>query len=544
MPGMILRMWRQGAVVIFLLAVVLVLRFNTLGGRYGGFDNDHFAVLVRAQALAAGELPLRDYEDYELRGIRPALAYLPSVWAQWIAGTNLLAEALLCVIGLWLAAVFTFTAGHHLSRSLVSAASVALIQIVAGPKLYNWPKLLMPALFVFVLLAPMRDSVRAVTVGVVVAIAFLIRHDYAVYLAASWLALGVVRALQDAPRSAMRATIVAAVTALVLLAPGLTWAASRVGLVTYFTQSLVVADQEVERSGLSLPAPSLGASKVDWAEAALFYILWAIPTLAGVLAFRRATTPTMRAIVISLVVLAVSMNLAFLRRPLVQRIPDALVPACVLGAWIAADLWRRRRALARAAVIAVSLIAFGSGAVLNELATQVHAAGLVEAKILHRAQTVAAELRSLPEITTSAREAPPETVVDYLRNCTPADARVLVAGYHPEVYYLARRRFAGGVSVLFSRFYSDAAAQLRIIRRLGEQQVPVMVLPAGEAYVETFASDYPSIDAYVRAHYENRGGFGSGEDELRIWVSRGWGSTAPTASGLPCPAGATAGEDR
>ena len=53
--------------------VAFIYRFNTLGGSLGGFDNDHFIYLIRTDMLLAGEQPLRDFVDAELRGAWPAL---------------------------------------------------------------------------------------------------------------------------------------------------------------------------------------------------------------------------------------------------------------------------------------------------------------------------------------------------------------------------------------------------------------------------------------------------------------------------------------
>ena len=77
--------------------MAFVYRFNTLGGALGGFDNDHFIYLIRTDMLLAGEQPLRDFVDAELRGAWPALTYAVSAWAQQIGGRTLLPEAFLTV---------------------------------------------------------------------------------------------------------------------------------------------------------------------------------------------------------------------------------------------------------------------------------------------------------------------------------------------------------------------------------------------------------------------------------------------------------------
>ena len=60
------------AVVAALLiaALAFLYRFNALGGALGGFDNDEFATLTRVDLVLAGQQPLRDFADGELRAWR------------------------------------------------------------------------------------------------------------------------------------------------------------------------------------------------------------------------------------------------------------------------------------------------------------------------------------------------------------------------------------------------------------------------------------------------------------------------------------------
>ena len=62
-------------------------------GSLGGFTNDQFAHLMRAEMMLRGQQPLRDFADAELRGAWPALSYAVPAWAQQIGGRTLLPEA-------------------------------------------------------------------------------------------------------------------------------------------------------------------------------------------------------------------------------------------------------------------------------------------------------------------------------------------------------------------------------------------------------------------------------------------------------------------
>ena len=86
-------------VAILLFGWVFLYRFNTLGGAFGGFDNDHFLHFVYAKQVQAGEQPLRDFLDAGLQGARPSLTYELSAAAQTYLGNNLRSEAWLTVGG-------------------------------------------------------------------------------------------------------------------------------------------------------------------------------------------------------------------------------------------------------------------------------------------------------------------------------------------------------------------------------------------------------------------------------------------------------------
>ena len=91
-------------VALLLLGFACVYRFNTLGGRFGGFDNDHFVPFAYAKQVQAGEQPLRDFEGLGLQGAWPSLTYETSALAQRWFGDNLRSEALLTVVAVGVAA--------------------------------------------------------------------------------------------------------------------------------------------------------------------------------------------------------------------------------------------------------------------------------------------------------------------------------------------------------------------------------------------------------------------------------------------------------
>ncbi|MGH9256185.1 MAG: hypothetical protein ACRD3C_16630, partial [Vicinamibacterales bacterium] len=107
--------------------VAFAYRFNTLGGTLAGFDNDHFAHLMRTEMLLHAEQPLRDFADAELRGAWPALSYAVPAWAQQLGGRTLLSEAYLTIGALALAYALVFLCALDLSKQWVVALLAAAV---------------------------------------------------------------------------------------------------------------------------------------------------------------------------------------------------------------------------------------------------------------------------------------------------------------------------------------------------------------------------------------------------------------------------------
>jgi len=110
-------------VAVLLLALTCLYRFNTLGGRFAGFDNDHFVPFAYAKQVEAGEQPLRDFDGLGLQGAWPSLTYEMSALAQRWFGDNLRSEALLTVAGVGVAAMLTFLAAACVAPSPWAAAA-------------------------------------------------------------------------------------------------------------------------------------------------------------------------------------------------------------------------------------------------------------------------------------------------------------------------------------------------------------------------------------------------------------------------------------
>jgi len=169
-------------VAVLLFAFTCLYRFNTLGGRFGGFDNDHFVPFAYAKQVQAGEQPLRDFDGLGLQGAWPSLTYETSALTQRWFGDNLRSEAMLTVAAVAVAASLTFLAAASVAPAGWAAAAT-LISVFVAPTLYNYPKvLILSAAALTIAQYCRRPHVLGVVAGsVLTAIAFLFRHDLAVY---------------------------------------------------------------------------------------------------------------------------------------------------------------------------------------------------------------------------------------------------------------------------------------------------------------------------------------------------------------------------
>ena len=249
-------MRRAGAVAGILIVVVLVFlyRFNTLGGSRGGFPDDHFINLARANQLLDGDWPLRDYSDGSLQGMWPPLSYLASAGAQVVVGRTLLAEALLTSGAIAVAAGITMAAGAHLTGAVALGAAAALLSVIPAVKTYGYAR---PLLFSTVLLLLFRyiDRPMARTLlplSASLSVAFLFRHDYALYLAS-----GVTAALLTMPAAspmfAVRRLLLCGSISIALLVPTLIGVQALVGFDSYLQTALAVVQDETARTDLDWP---------------------------------------------------------------------------------------------------------------------------------------------------------------------------------------------------------------------------------------------------------------------------------------------------
>ena len=102
------------------------------------FSNDHFVHLSRARQILLGDVPIRDFFDPGL-----FLQYYLSSAAQFVFGYNLFGEAVLTISLVAFGTMLVFHLSARLSGSRWLAAGAALLTVLAFPRLYSYPKVIL-----------------------------------------------------------------------------------------------------------------------------------------------------------------------------------------------------------------------------------------------------------------------------------------------------------------------------------------------------------------------------------------------------------------
>jgi hypothetical protein len=555
-PGTATSWWRRERIALAacaalgVAAAAFVYRFNTLGGTLGGFDNDHFAHLMRVEMLLAGEQPLRDFADAELRGAWPALSYAVPAWAQQVGGRTLLAEAYLTVGAIALAHAIVFLLALDLSRRWSIAFMAAAVAVATTPKLYNYPKVLMLTLGALALgaVASNPSTLRLALAAVVTAAATLFRHDYGVYVAAGCFVALIARAAPAWPAVARSAGVYAALTTICLL-PSALWVQAYEGIPAYLRNALATSALETTRTELRLPPVEWsGVFTRDGLLVVTYYAFWAVLVAAAAALVARTIgtnaplRPAERGTAIGLLAMAALVNTFFLRANLDQRFGDAIVPVALLAAWTAGAASGWPAGALRVSAVAVPavllLYMFSAAYVFSDMSRELDTSGLSDSwgEVTRRYQAVRADLGRLPPVAWSDEDAVGTlSAARYVAECTAPDDYLLVAGHYQEIPVFARRRFAAGQPTVSLSFYTSEGDQRRALARLERQSVPI-VLADAEEFEEGFVSDYPLLAQHLADAYRETGTIAvDDEPRFRVFVDAHRQPTRVDPHlGLPC----------
>ena len=539
------RRWQVMAAAVAIVLFTLGWRFLT----FAGFNNDHHVDLARSQQMLLGEWPDWDFVD-------PGMPLMYAVSAvAWLIGGRALGTELTVVAGaLAIGGALTVVAAARLSRSAAIAMFVAMLGVLIHPRSYGYPKVLLYAAMAAILARPtVNPSVRRIAaLALLTATAFLFRHDHGLFIGLGSAAFLLLQAEPSSWHTKARNLAVYAATLALALTPWATFIAYGSGLGFYFQSAVAFSRAEAHATVLrELPRLEWqgGLVTADNAITVLYYVFHVLPVgCLGMAAWRRARHQDAWAgetsVVIALSVMTIPLNLSFLRNLLSARVPDAFVPAGLLGAWLlglafCAARWSPRRIAAAGAATVVALavsVAVVIGAGVREQASR---AGLQDpaAYLMPRVENLRARLaKEMPEgdQIPSRQAAALMPFMAFLQRCTPSTDRLLVTGLRPEIYVLSRRGFAGGHVSYAPGYYGSVREQTLTVSRLRRQSVPfVLRLQEIEPGLHR---DLPLVAAYLDAHYAPLAFIEVPEAlGIQVYLERGrQAASIDPATGWPC----------
>jgi len=482
-------------------------RFLTLSP----IENDHFVMLARAQQVLFGDWPIRHFEDPG----QPLFYLLTSAFAS-VFGHVLATNVVLCIALQAIAGSCAYVLARRASNSTAVGVAVAILVIVSSPRLYNTTKVIVPVVAILLQWryaeAPRRG--RLLMLAGWTAIAFLLRHDYVIYVVASTFVLLAVLH-RSRPREAVRAAAMYGITPLLFVTPWLLYVQVNQGVIEYASAALRFVQSEGRRTAAGGPQP-------------LYYVIALIPMSGFALAIwlrSRSDVAVIQAQLASLSVLVLMMNAVFLRDVLLARVPDVIAPTAVLAAVLIGQVFSRRAlrigalVTAAAALVLVTISLATAGYRIPTPAAVVRQAGRVSDRLVN----ASAELQPSPRYPA---------LVSYLSRCTLPVERVFVSGFAPQIPFLAHRPFAAGLPSWIPGYYETPADVRRARARLDRENVSAVVLLEGS---DVFERSWPDLAAWFREHRFERHDAARLGEEITLWLPRPDASMrADVETGLPC----------
>jgi 4-amino-4-deoxy-L-arabinose transferase-like glycosyltransferase len=225
------------------------------------FTNDDLLFFAIGRQIAAfGEWPVRDlFEEGD------PLHNVASAVLQSITGHSLVGEALFDILMLSLAAALVTLVTARWLRSAALGAVVGILTVIAWPRLYDYPKALIPAVGLWLCAWYQQRPGRTLetVMGVTVGLSFLLRHDFGVYLAAT-VAAAIVITRWSRGTPLVAPLLVSGAVAAALILPYLVYVQAHVGIVRYLQSAQRFTAREVSRSDDRPPAFSIDWQRPLW----------------------------------------------------------------------------------------------------------------------------------------------------------------------------------------------------------------------------------------------------------------------------------------
>jgi hypothetical protein len=279
----------------------------------------------------------------------------------------------------------------------------------------------------------------------------------------------------------------------------------------------------------------------------LFYVFYALPFAAAVVVWRRSALGRLSGAapiaVGALIVLALAANAGLIRGNLSVWLPDAIVPAVLLMAWLLPIAWRLPLGLRRvAARVAVAVIMAGTvvaTAQVGDFREQFDRTDVLLGPEGFRARLDA--LASTMRLRHDEPASGPSGVAKgltpffrYMQRCTSAQDRFLMSWSYPDVFLAAGRGFAGGHVAMMDPFYTSTEEQTRTLERLRRESVPFMLIFLDREH--SFHEYYPLLAAFLAERYEPMTDVPVAETKgVRVYVEKNRLSRRTDAeTGWPC----------
>lgn len=483
----------------------------------GRITNDHYMHLAWAQQIRLGAIPGRDFIDPGM-----PLMYSLSAVTQW-AWPGPFSEVVLTCVMMGLAAGLIYWLVSTVTNSMLLGLAAALTGVILQPRLYSYPKILMPAVVLCALwhYASVPSARRVWALGGATVLAALLRYDLGVFALLSVLG-GIAVTPQVAFSERLRRGAAYVLVTLVLVSPYLLAVQWTEGLSAHLHNGAEFSKSDAHQfllRWMQLPTLSGWPSTDQDAAGLLYYTgLALVPiTVALLVLRRRALDPPARVTLTAAVISLACYSVWIVRHPLVARVPDnaALLGIVAAGAVAMTAAMIRRDLSTR--ILRPALTAAATAVVVAGPTCSVLELGKMDDAIEKtRILDGVGKMRERIDGLQSASVTWPWTwywpngempiAVRYLNECLQPEQRVLLTWSAPEYYYFSRRGFAGGVALFLPpRAFTSDSDQQRMRHRMEQEAVPIVLI--NETSREEFATAYPQVDAFLRRRYVARGSF-------------------------------------
>ena len=471
--------------------------------------NDHYMHLAWAQQLLFGQVPGRDFVDPGM-----PLMYSLSALVQWL-WPGPFSEAILTCALMAFAAAATLVVTAELTGSLIIASVGTLVEVALEPRLYSYPKILVPAVALVLVQHYVRQPsrIRLVWLAAWTGVAVLLRHDLGVYAAAGVGACLVAVHLGD-PRHMLRALGEYALALIILMLPYVAFVEWSEGLFEHLHVAVEFAKGEAHQRFVSPPGFAFWSNQdgiAAWnntdAAVFLFYAAHLLALVSIVLLARRRTwRPEQRPVAIAGVAMLLLYLTVVLRHPIDSRIQDVGALLAIMGGWVVAQSIRDGLAAATA-VLAVAAASLVNVWILGGLEGR-----LKDTRIADGPSAMERQLASVKQSGTAwpwerfwpAGALPP--AVRYLNACTTQDDAVLLTWAAPEYYFFAQRKFGAGHALFLP---PDAFTTLhdrqKMLAQMNRERIPIVLI--NETRRQEFAKAYPEVDRYISDQYTPAGAY-------------------------------------